>query len=140
LSILFTASGHWFDCSSGSLTLVDLTTDTEIHNLGWFYESDEFLGGPPPPYSNELNVSVPLINFFDFGHTYKLRMHTEVRADNSPRSPSINFYLLGLEPTPTIPEPSSLAIVLVGGMLGWQRLHRRSAIQQNPLSSRWRGE
>jgi hypothetical protein len=119
LSIFFAASGHWFDCSSGNLTLVDLTTATEVWNLGWFYASDEFFGDPAPEmYPNEINVSLPVNTSFISGHFYKLTMHTEVWADNSPRSPQIHLGLLGLEPVSVIPEPSSLAIIALGALAG----------------------
>jgi hypothetical protein len=121
LTALFSAAGHWYDCSQGGLSLLDLTTGTELWNYQWTSLSGDVAGVPVVDLMYYPTIATNMLLSADFiaGDIYKLTLHTRVNAGNSPRSPTITLQLTGLDPISIVPEPSALAMGGLGILGGW---------------------
>jgi hypothetical protein len=120
LTMLFSADGHWWDCTDGTLSLLDLTTGHEVWNhqwSGWPDISDNVAGVPVRDLmSNSVVTSMELQANFVASDAYKLTMYTRTSAADSPRSPTVTLQLLGLEAIHVVPEPATLSLVSLGAL------------------------
>jgi hypothetical protein len=117
LTLLFSADGHWWDCTSGELSLVNLTTGDEVWDYEWSGTSGTVAGVPVLDLGfGQVATLLELQTAFIGANIYKLSMHTETYAGSSPKSPTVSLQLFGLEPIPSVPEPATLSLVGFGAL------------------------
>ena len=105
--------GGMFLYSETTARLVDLTTSTDVWNVGWGYRSDptimQTLAATPTSFATS----------FDSSHSYQLMLYA--RTDASDDTQSVTARVTGLQ---AVPEPSTMLLVGLGSSLAALAKHR----------------
>jgi hypothetical protein len=110
----------WF--TNGLIELIDLTAQQSLWQFGWtsqtFWEAPwVFLNTDGHP---DVAMTATLSPILESDHTYSLRLFTSSGADTDSQGASIQ--ISGLR---TVPEPSSLILLVTGFLAQVVRRHRR---------------
>jgi hypothetical protein len=113
------SSGHG-PFTAGSLSLLDLTANSELWNYNWSYCSPGNIPWSQPVSWWTGSLSFNLQTGFLASHQYELTMQASSSAGDD--SQQVSIQLTGLE---VVPEPSAACLLAVFGAAFWMARRRR---------------